>query len=111
MKAPKLTMDSASVAALRLYGDPKRTPEPETIRVYFPGGEVELTRCSDGDYWVHVKRTEAEEAKWNDDAEEGAFKGARLDQRSKSASDSDLGDFEAPDLYHVAVRIGKAGGA
>lgn len=31
----------------------KRNPEPSTLVVKFPGGHIELARCSDGTYWVH----------------------------------------------------------
>ena len=34
-------------------GDPKR-PEPSTGVIRFPGGYVEVSRCSNGDYWAHV---------------------------------------------------------
>ncbi len=37
-----------------LFGDPEIKPEkPHTI-IRFPGGDVEIARTSDGDYWVHV---------------------------------------------------------
>ena len=36
----------------------------------------------------------------------GAIKGARLDQTDKHASESNLGDFERKELYHLAVRVG-----
>lgn len=37
-----------------LHGDPDIKPEkPHTI-IGFPGGDVEIARTEDGDYWVHV---------------------------------------------------------
>lgn len=37
-----------------LHGDPEIKPEkPHTI-IAFPGGDVEIARTDDGDYWVHV---------------------------------------------------------
>jgi hypothetical protein len=33
----------------------RRNPEPGTLVVKFPGGHIELTRCSDGAYWAHVE--------------------------------------------------------
>ena len=33
----------------------KRNPEPSTLVVKFPGGHIELARCSDGTYWAHVE--------------------------------------------------------
>jgi hypothetical protein len=32
----------------------KSNPEPSTAVIRFPGGEVEVARCSDGTYWVHT---------------------------------------------------------
>ena len=34
-------------------GNPKN-PEPSTGVLEFPGGNVEVSRCSDGSYWVHT---------------------------------------------------------
>lgn len=34
-------------------GDPAR-PEPVTGVIKFPGGHVEVSRCSDGTYWAHL---------------------------------------------------------
>jgi len=37
-----------------LFGDPKiKIEKPYTI-LLFPGGTVELSRCDDGNYWVHI---------------------------------------------------------
>ena len=37
-----------------LFGDPNiKIEKPYTI-VTFPGGSLELSRCTNGDYWVHV---------------------------------------------------------
>lgn len=33
----------------------RRRPEPSTAVLKFPGGHVELARCTDGTYWVHVE--------------------------------------------------------
>lgn len=31
-----------------------RNPEPSTVVVKFPGGHIELARCSDDTYWAHI---------------------------------------------------------
>lgn len=31
-----------------------RNPEPSTAVIQFPGGHVEVSRCSDGTYWAHI---------------------------------------------------------
>jgi deferrochelatase/peroxidase EfeB len=38
---------------VELLGNPQQ-PEPATFLLKFPGGEVEVSRTTDGDYWVHV---------------------------------------------------------
>lgn len=33
----------------------KNSPEPTTGTIKFPGGEVEVSRTSNGEYWAHIK--------------------------------------------------------
>lgn len=33
----------------------KNSPEPSTAVIKFPGGHVEVSRCSDGSYWAHLQ--------------------------------------------------------
>ena len=37
-----------------LLGDPDIRPEKPYTIVRFPGGNVEIARTSDGNYWIHV---------------------------------------------------------
>ena len=39
---------------IELLGDKTRRPEPATHIIEFPGGAVELSRTSDGNYWAHI---------------------------------------------------------
>jgi hypothetical protein len=52
----KLTVEKAGsdAAVVRLLGD-RNQPEPSTFIVQFPGGEVEISRTTGDDYWVHVR--------------------------------------------------------
>lgn len=43
---------SADACAIHIKGD-KRDPEPTMATIQFPGGHVEVSRASDGSYWVH----------------------------------------------------------
>lgn len=56
MSRRKITIETAGTDALqvRLLGD-RTQPEPSTFLVKFPGGDVEVSRTSDGNYWVHVR--------------------------------------------------------
>lgn len=44
---------SDDAVLIKFEGNPKN-PEPSTAVIRFPGGEVEVARCSDGTYWVHT---------------------------------------------------------
>lgn len=35
-------------------GNKRKRIEPSTGIIKFPGGHVEVARCTNGDYWVHV---------------------------------------------------------
>jgi hypothetical protein len=53
MPKPKIT-HSEQACHVHLKGD-KNNPEPITVVVEFPGGHVEITRCSNNrDYWAHL---------------------------------------------------------
>ncbi len=88
-----------------LDGNPQR-PEPIYFRVVIPGGEVDIVRTSDDDYWVHVRVNHLGHGSFCHSEEvPGRILDARLDLTSKHTVDVDVGDFNSPDLYHLAVRI------
>src|SRR5579859_3930515 len=39
---------------IKLFGDKKRKPESSAHIIEFPGGAIELSRTSDGNYWAHI---------------------------------------------------------
>jgi hypothetical protein len=41
-----------------IKGD-KRNPEPSLHVIQFPGGQVEVSRCSDGSYYTHIHVNES----------------------------------------------------
>jgi len=103
----KLTKFGESAEGIQLTGDPKSC-EPAHVRIAFPGGDVEIVRATDGanpDYWVHVRVNTPKDGMNTDDVLKASICAARLDQHGKNSSESDLGDFESPDLYHVALRV------
>ena len=52
---------SQDAVTVLVKGDP-RSPEPGTSIIKFPGGNVEVTRCSDGKtYWAHISLDEETE--------------------------------------------------
>lgn len=44
---------STDAVQVTFDGD-KRKPEPSTGVIKFPGGHVEVSRCSDGTYFAHI---------------------------------------------------------
>lgn len=99
----------SDVALVRIKGN-KRNPEPSHVRIVFPGGTVEVVRATDTDrpdYWVHVQ-VDRPESGWfiKGETETARIVDARLDaEDGKSCTERDLGDFDNPGLYHVALRI------
>lgn len=90
---------------VELFGDPNKQLEPAEFRIYFPFGSVSLARTSDGEYWAHVSTLKDDDQGITRHA--GSLVHARLDIEGKSSSDANLGDFNNPELYHAAIRIGK----
>ena len=88
---------------VELNGD-SRDPEPEHFRVAFPGGDVDVVRCGDGSYWIHVRV----ERPGRDDGEGhyGRVLAGRVDVEGRHTSDLDPGLLADPGLYHLAVRVG-----
>ena len=39
---------------IELLGDRTKRPEPATHIIEFPGGAIELSRTTDGNYWAHI---------------------------------------------------------
>ena len=104
----KITSFGQSAEGIELTGNPKRG-EPDHVRITFPGGEVEVVRATDGknpDYWVHVRINHPEQGMFiPDETQEGKLSNARLDIVGKNSSDVNVGDFNNPGLYHVAVKV------
>lgn len=53
MARAKVTHSDDAVQ-ITFNGD-KRNPEPTTAVIKFPGGHVEVSRCSDGSYYAHIE--------------------------------------------------------
>lgn len=91
---------------VELRGDP-RNPEPDHFRVVFPGGDVDLARCDDGSYWIHVRVDRPGAGDDAGDGPYGAVLGARVDVHGRHTAELDPGLLADPGLYHLAVRVGR----
>ncbi len=101
----KIKSMGTDVLGVELEGNPNK-PEPIYFRVAFPFGDVDIVRCQDNTYWVHI-RIDHENAGLNIRGEpRGKFIDARIDLTSKHTDECDAGDFAHPDMYHLAVKLG-----
>lgn len=90
-----------------LFGDPNiKLEKPHTI-ITFPGGSVEISRTTEGEYWVHVatqKHTpsdpDAKITKARVDAQ-----GRYLDQLNVALDD----EVARGDINHIAFRVTPCG--
>ncbi len=99
----RIQRNGTDAMLVRLEGN-KAKPEPSTFIVAFPGGEVEIARCSDDTYWIHLNVSNPTQFSRGGPAA-GRITDARLDIRGKHASDCNAGDFSDPNLYHVALKV------
>ena len=59
MKNYKVEKFGTNAQGIRITGNPVNQ-EPETVLIKFPFGEVEVSRTTDGSYWVHVSKKKDE---------------------------------------------------
>jgi hypothetical protein len=106
MKRLKVVDFGTECQGIRIHGDP-RNPEPESVRIAFPGGDVEVVRTGDGDYWAHVRVDKPGQGHWQPGDVEGRVVDGRQDVVGKHAAESHPGELANPGLYHLAVRVAK----
>lgn len=97
---------SDDACCIDIRGDIRR-PEPSTAVVRFPGGHVEVSRHSDGSYWVHVARN----TKVNDpDADVlGRIVDSRIDLVHGAPGAHEVQPMPAAEhIEHMAIRIARA---
>lgn len=104
----KIEQMGEKAMGIKLFGNPRK-PEPESFRVHFPGGIIDLERCEDNSYWVHVIANEPsrlyDRTAGETDEQPARFVDARLHLTDKHSSEVDLGDFNSRTLYDVALRV------
>lgn len=113
MKLLKTKHAGTDAQEVVIGGDPRYGAEPTHFRVRFPGGELELCRTPDDEYWVHVYVNTPEREGWDERAIMGRLSDIRFDHPEKHASDTAKELAAAVDLlpleemYHMAVRVGR----
>ena len=97
----------SNASGVRLMGDPRR-PEHSDFIVSFPGGEVILSRTTEGDYWVHVYTARPGTPGYSPESDQaGRISSARLGITGRHTGEVDVGDFDDPGLYHVSVLVAR----
>lgn len=92
-----------------LLGDPAvRLEKPYTI-IRFPGGDVEITRTSGGDYWVHVAVASRDPGEHR-----GKIVDARIDFAGRYGDEANevlQREILAGDVEHIAFLVRPGGSA
>ncbi len=90
----KIKSFGTNVLGVVLEGDPQK-PEPIHFRVCLPFGDVDIVRCSDDTYWIHVRTDNKNHGLHIPGDATGKFIDARIDLTSKHASECNAGDINA----------------
>jgi hypothetical protein len=92
-------------ARIELLGDKTRRPEPAQHIIEFPGGAIELSRTTEGDYWAHiiVNRRYAVEEMGGLRSAIGEIVGSRITRTNKTDAVRDIDADE--DVEQIAVLI------
>jgi hypothetical protein len=87
-------------------GNKFKKHEPHTGVITFPGGHVEVTRCSDNTYWAHISITDGT----GDHSKDGKIIKSRFDYNYETAQKMDKNVVPIPEeqgIEHIAIRIAK----
>jgi hypothetical protein len=77
-----------------IFNGDKRYPEPTTGVIKFPGGHVEVSRCSDGTYWAHIAVTDGSD-----------IVAGRIDRSDRVDAVESMDSPES--INHIAIRIAR----
>lgn len=93
---------------IQLLGDKTKCPEPAQHIIEFPGGAIELSRTTEGDYWAHILINRGEVI---GDAEgRVSALGQVIASRIGRSYPAPLGEIENPSgIEQIAVLIRQAG--
>lgn len=88
----------SSDAVTVIFNGDRRRPEPSTAIIKFPGGHVEVSRCTDGTYWAHLSVADA-----------ANIVGSRIDYNPPQAGNCSVADMPHADaIAKLALRVSNA---
>jgi hypothetical protein len=70
------------------------------LRVYFPGGNMQLIPTTDGNLWAHINVEQPTDYEGG-----GRIKTIRLDCINKPVHQTNASDLNNPNLYHIGFLI------
>lgn len=94
---------NGTTTTMRLRGD-KSNPEPATCVIIFPGGSVEVSRTTTGEYWAHI----AVDKDQGDYDTPGKVVDSRVDYKFEGYCKHgilNVPDFEL--IEHIAIKVEK----
>ena len=97
---------SEDAVAIIFAGD-KSTPEPSEARILFPGGDIGVTRTSDGNYWAHfdIERGRHVTPDMPGHEHRGEIVDARIDKENEHTSADSGAPLMDQHIEHVAILI------
>ncbi len=103
MKNLKYTKDPQA-HHIWIQGNKEIQAEPPELHIHYPGGELSVTRCTNGDYWVHVDLTGNEKDSGNR-ARIGQVVDACINCADVIVTEMNTGDLNNPTLQHFGINI------
>jgi hypothetical protein len=114
MKLLKVQRMGEAVQGVKLYGDPARQLEPIHFRTMFPGGDVDVVRTTNDEYWLHFRVNRAQDVV-DGAGVRGRLVDARLDLHGQHVFSHGTCpccgnpqcdcNLDNPALYHLAMRV------
>lgn len=90
---------------ITLLGDKTKKPEPAQHIIEFPGGAIEVSRCTDGNYWAHILVTQQNVCEDLLPGRAGCY-GVVVDSRVQRADGGAVDSIERTELVEqIAVLI------
>ena len=90
---------------IQLFGD-KKKPEPAQHVIEFPGGAIEVTRTTDGNYWAHIliNRDWADSDQAGKQSALGEIVGSRIGYKVAGGNVIEIPDQSAVEQIAVLIK-------
>lgn len=103
MKKLKVTGNNTT-QHIYIKGDKDAETEPLEFWIYFPGGQIGVSRCADDTYWAHLS-LEDEKEDFDGREKKSEVIDARIDCDGLNGGEANVGDLRHPNFNHIAIKI------